>query len=47
MIKIYYNRYMNMVNSGDFTISEVIELAELEVPVRWKDAVVALLRAEV
>lgn len=46
MAKIYYRRYKERVNSGEITLDEAIELATEEVPVRWRDAVVALLEAD-
>lgn len=46
MAKIYYNRYMDRVNKGELTLAEAILLAEQEVPVRWRDAVIALLEAQ-
>ena len=46
MAKIYFNRYMDRVNKGEITLEEAIILAETEVPVRWRDAVIALLEAQ-
>ena len=47
MAKIYYNRYMDRVNKGEITLAEAIMLADQEVPARWRDAVIALLEANV
>lgn len=47
MAKIYYNCYMERVNKGEITLSEAILLAEQEVPVRWRKAVIELLEANV
>lgn len=46
MAKIYYKRYMERVNRGEITLEEAILLAEQEVPVRWREAVIALLESE-
>ena len=46
MAKIYYNRYMARVSAGEITLAEAIELAQTEVPPRWRGAVVEMLRAE-
>ena len=45
MVKIYYNRYMDRVNKGEITLAEAILLAGQEVPVKWREEVVALLEA--
>ena len=45
MARIYYNRYMKRVDSGELTIDEAIEYAEIEVPERWRDAVIELLES--
>ena len=46
MAKIYYRKYMDRVNKGEITLQEAILLAEQEVPVRWREAVITLLEAE-
>lgn len=46
MAKIYYNRYMSRVNKGEITLAEAIMLADQEVPIRWREAVIALLEAQ-
>lgn len=46
MAKIYYNRYMDRVNKGEITLAEAIMLANQEVPIRWREAVIALLEAQ-
>ena len=46
MAKIYYRRYKERVNAGEITLDEAIELAQVEVPVKWRNAVIALLEAD-
>ena len=46
MIKVYYRKYKARVDAGEITIDEAIELARIEVPERWRDAVIALLEAD-
>ena len=43
MAKIYYNRYKKRIDNGEITVAEAIELAETEVPERWREAVIELL----
>jgi len=42
MAKIYYRKYKPMVDDGEMTVDEVIEL----VPSRWKEEVRELFDAE-
>ena len=44
MAKIYYNKYIKRVNSGEITLKQAIALAKKEVPERWRDQVVELLQ---
>lgn len=46
MAKVYFNKYMTRVRKGEITLDEAIALAETEVPVRWREAVIELLEAE-
>ena len=46
MAKIYYRKYKARIDAGEITLAEAIELANEEVPERWRAAVVALLEAD-
>lgn len=46
MAKIYYRQYIERVESKEITLDEAIELANVEVPLRWRAAVIALLEAD-
>jgi len=46
MAKIYYKKYKAMIDSGEITLAEAIELVNSEVPERWRAAVIELLEAE-
>ena len=46
MARIYYRKYMIRVDSGEISIFEAIELAKVEVPERWRAAVITLLEDE-
>jgi len=43
MAKIYFRRYKERIDSGEITVAQAIELARTEVPVKWREAVIALL----
>lgn len=43
MAKIYYRRYKERIDAGEITVEEAITLAETEVPVKWRAAVIKLL----
>ena len=43
MAKIYYRRYKERIDAGEITVEEAIALAETEVPVKWRAAVIELL----
>ena len=45
MAKVYFNRYMIRIESGEITVEEAIDLARTEVPARWRDAVIEMLEA--
>ena len=45
MARIYFNRYMDRINSGEITTEEAINLASTEVPARWRAAVIDMLEA--
>lgn len=47
MAKIYYRRYKERIEAGEITLEQAIELAQTEVPERWREAVIALLEQEV
>jgi len=46
MAKIYYRRYKERIDAGEITVDQAIELTRTEVPVRWREAVIALLEAD-
>lgn len=46
MAKIYYRRYKARIDAGEITLQEAIQLANEEVPERWRAAVVAMLEAD-
>ena len=46
MAKVYYRRYKALIDSGEITLEEAIELVQVEVPERWRDAVIELLRGD-
>ena len=46
MAKVYYRKYKSRIDAGEITLDEAIELARVEVPERWRDAVIALLEAD-
>ena len=43
MAKIYFRRYKERIDRGEINVNEAIELAEQEVPERWRAAVIELL----
>lgn len=43
MAKIYFRKYKARIDAGEITVEEAIELANTEVPERWRAAVVELL----
>ena len=43
MAKIYFNHYNEMIILGEITVDEAIEMANAEVPARWRVQVVAML----
>ena len=45
MAKIYFRRYKERIDSGEITVAEAIALAETEVPAKWRQAVIELLKA--
>ena len=45
MAKIYFRRYKQRIDNGEITVAEAIELAEEEVPAKWKAAVIDMLEA--
>ena len=45
MAKIYYDRYKKRIDNGEITVQEAIEIAQAEVPARWRTDVVSMLEA--
>ena len=45
MAKIYFRRYKERIDAGEITVAEAIELAETEVPTKWRAAVIEMLEA--
>lgn len=45
MVKIYYDRYKKRIDNGEITVQEAIDLAQTEVPTRWRADVVSMLEA--
>lgn len=45
MAKIYYDRYKKRIDNGEITVQEAIELAQAEVPTRWRADVISMLEA--
>lgn len=43
MAKIYAKKYQKMIDDGEVTLAEAIELVRADVPARWQDEVIALL----
>lgn len=43
MAKIFYNRYVKRIESGEITKEQAITLANEEVPVKWRSQVIELL----
>lgn len=46
MAKIYYRRYKKRIDQNEITIDQAIKLAHTEVPAKWQDAVIALLKVD-
>lgn len=44
MAKIYFRRYKQRIDSGEITVAEAIELAETEVPKKWRAEVIDMLQ---
>lgn len=43
MAKIYFRRYKSRIDSGELTVAAAIALAQIEVPEKWRAAVIELL----
>lgn len=43
MAKIYFDRYKKRIDNCEITVQEAIELAQTEVPTRWRADVVSML----
>lgn len=46
MAKIYYRQYRERIDRGEITLEQAIDLAWVEVPAKWRLAVVELLEAD-
>ncbi len=46
MAKIYYRKYRERILSEEITLEEAIELVNVEVPERWRQAVIDLLEGD-
>ena len=46
MAKIYYRRYKERIDNGEITIDQAIDLVRVEVPSKWREAVISLLEAD-
>ena len=46
MAKVYYRKYKARIDAGEITLAEAIELVRVEVPERWRAAVIELLEAD-
>ena len=46
MAKIYYRRYKERIDNGEITIDQAIDLVRVEVPSKWREAVIVLLEAD-
>lgn len=47
MPKVYYRKYKARIEAGEITLAEAIELVQVEVPERWREAVIELLEKDV
>lgn len=45
MAKIYFDRYKKRIDNDEITVQEAIDLAQTEVPTRWRSDVVSMLKA--
>lgn len=45
MAKIYFRRYKERIDNGEITVAEAIELAQTEVPAKWRSAVIKMLES--
>ena len=46
MAKIYYRRYKERIDRNEITVEQAIELAQIEVPIKWRAEVAALLEQD-
>ena len=46
MARIYYRRYRERIDRGEITVDQAIELAQTEVPIKWRAEVAALLEQD-
>lgn len=45
MAKIYFRRYKERIDNGEITVAEAVELAQTEVPTKWRATVIEMLEA--
>ena len=45
MANIYFRRHKERIDNNEITVAEAIELAQTEVPVKWRAAVIEMLEA--
>lgn len=43
MAKIYFDRYKKRIDNGEITVREAIDLAQTDVPTRWRADVISML----
>ena len=46
MPKVYHRKYKARIEAGEITLAEAIELVQVEVPERWREAVIELLEKD-
>lgn len=44
MAKIYFKRYKKRISDGEITVEEAIELVAEEIPERWHEDVIAMIK---
>ena len=43
MARIYFRRYVERIEAGEITLTQAVELAQTEVPAKWRAQVIELL----
>lgn len=46
MAKIYAKKYLKMIESGEISFEQAIEMVNTDVPVRWRDSVISIMNSE-